>query len=121
MIPVGNQKGEGKIGLLIGLTVLAVGIFLGAKIVPVRVDAYELRDTMRQEVRRGAIHGDPQKLAELILEKADELRVPLDKKRLEVRKTRSEMIIKASYEQEIDLKVTTYVYRFEAEERAPLF
>jgi hypothetical protein len=31
------------------------------------------------------------------------------------------MIIRASYERPIDLKVTTYVFRFDAEERAPLF
>jgi hypothetical protein len=31
------------------------------------------------------------------------------------------MIITARYEQPIDLKVTTYVYEFNAKERAPLF
>ncbi len=116
-----RQKGEGKIGFLIGLTVLGIGIFLAVKVIPVRVDAYEFRDTIRQEARRAAIHGDVRKLAELILEKADELDIPLNAKNLEVRKTRSEMVVKAHYEQPIDLKVTTYVYKFEAEERAPLF
>jgi len=32
-----------------------------------------------------------------------------------------EMIIKADYEKPIDLSVTTYVFKFQIEERAPLF
>jgi hypothetical protein len=31
------------------------------------------------------------------------------------------MVISAKYEQTIDLKVTKYVYKFDHEERAPLF
>ena len=50
-----------------------------------------------------------------------ELEVPLDKKNLTVRRTESQMIITASYEQPIDLKLTKYVYRFNATEKAPLF
>jgi hypothetical protein len=36
-------------------------------------------------------------------------------------RTSHEMIISAKYEQTIDLKVTKYVYKFDHEERAPLF
>jgi hypothetical protein len=32
-----------------------------------------------------------------------------------------ELIIKANYEEPIDLSVTTYVFKFQIEERAPLF
>jgi len=38
-----------------------------------------------------------------------------------VRRTHNEMVITATYEEVIDLKVKTYVYRFNAKERAPLF
>ena len=56
-----------------------------------------------------------------ILQKAAELEIPLKKQDLNVSRTESTMIITASYEQPIDLKVTTYVYRFSATEKAPLF
>jgi len=36
-------------------------------------------------------------------------------------RTGREMIISAKYQQTVDLKVTTYVFRFDHEERAPLF
>jgi len=47
--------------------------------------------------------------------------IPLQRKNLKLQRTTGEMIISASYEQPIDLKVTTYVYRFDAREKAPLF
>jgi hypothetical protein len=31
------------------------------------------------------------------------------------------MVIEAEYEQAIDLKLTTYIYRFDVTEKAPLF
>ena len=43
------------------------------------------------------------------------------KNNLQVSRTRSEMIISAKYEQPIDLTFTTYVYRFDHKEKAPLF
>jgi hypothetical protein len=36
-------------------------------------------------------------------------------------RTTSEMVISAKYEQTIDLKFTKYVFKFDHEERAPLF
>ena len=116
-----GQRGEGRVGLLIALIVLATGIFLAVKIVPVRINAYEFKDAIREECRHAAIHRDDAKVAERIMEKAAELEIPLSRKNLQVNRTRSEMIITASYEQPIDLKVYKYVYKFHTKERAPLF
>jgi hypothetical protein len=115
------QNGEGRIGFLISLIVVGVAIFVGMKVIPVRITAYEFRDALREEARYAAVRDDDAKVVTRILQKAEELEIPLLKKNLEVKRTTGEMIIRASYEQSIDLKVTTYVYRFRAEERAPLF
>ena len=56
-----------------------------------------------------------------ILTRAKELEVPLRKEDLSVERTTKEMVITARYEQPIDLKVTTYTYRFDQTEKAPLF
>jgi len=116
-----KQRGEGRIGFLISLIVVGVAVFVGMKVIPVRVTAYEFRDTLREEARYAAVRDDDAKVVTRILQKAEELEIPLQKKNLEVKRTTGEMIIRASYEQPIDLKVTTYVYKFRAEERAPLF
>lgn len=116
-----SERGEGRIGLLISLIVVAVAIFLGAKIIPVRITAYEFRDVLREEARYGAVRLTDEAVSKRILDKASELEIPLLKKNLSVHRTPSQMVISATYEQPIDLKLTTYVYRFDATEKAPLF
>ncbi|MDX1390029.1 MAG: hypothetical protein R3344_12610 [Acidobacteriota bacterium] len=116
-----GQSGEGRIGALIALAVVGIAIFLGVKIIPVRVAAYEFRDFVEQECRYAAVRKHDDQVRQRIIDKAEELRIPLDPKRLKLERTRSEMIISASFEQPIDLKVYTYVYEYEVSERAPLF
>ena len=116
-----NQKGEGRVGLMITLIIVAVAIFLGVKVIPVRIAAYEFRDVLREEARYGAVRNSDDVVTKRILEKAAELEIPLKKKDLKVRRTPGQMVISASYEQPIDLKVTTYIYKFSETEKAPLF
>ena len=115
------QRGEGRVGFLVALVAAGVIIFLGVKIIPVRITAYEFRDTLREEARYGAVRDDEAKVIKRILDKADELEIPLERKNLTVKRTPGEIVVRATYEQPIDLKVTTYVYRFDAKERAPRF
>jgi hypothetical protein len=116
-----NQRGEGRLGLLIAIVVVAAGVFLGFKIIPVRIAAYELRDFVEEQCRYAALHKDNAKVAKRIMDKADELEIPLERKALKLKRTTSEMIISASYEQPIDLKFRTYVFKYSIKQRAPLF
>lgn len=116
-----NERGEGRLGLLVAVIVVGAAIFVGAKVIPVRVTAYQFRDLLRQEARMGAVRDDDHAVAERILREAQDLEIPLDKKNLKVTRTKSKMIITVRYEVPIDLKVTTYTYKFDVTERAPLF
>ena len=116
-----RQKGEGRLGLIVALAVIGVGIFLGVKIIPVRINAYALRDFVEEECRYAAVHKDDAQVAKRILARAEELEIPLTKKNLKVKRSQTEMTITANFEQPIDLKVTTYVYRYDIKEKAPLF
>ena len=115
-----HERGEGRLGLLITLVVAGAAIFLGVKIIPVRITAYEFRDVLREECRYGAVRDEDSKVVKRILDRAQELEIPLDQKNLSVKRTSKEMVISARYEQPIDLKVTTYTYRFDETEKAPL-
>ncbi|HXV77153.1 MAG TPA: hypothetical protein VD788_12620 [Candidatus Polarisedimenticolaceae bacterium] len=116
-----HERGEGRVGFLITLIVAAVLIFVGAKVIPVRITAYEFRDALREEARYGAVRNTDALVAQRIMDKAAELEIPLKKTGLTVQRTQSQMVIKAQYEQPIDLKVMTYVYKFDVTEKAPLF
>ena len=116
-----RERGEGRIGLMLALALLGVGLFLGVKLVPVRVNAYEFKDFIQEECRFAATRNKDDEIAKRILAKAQALHLPLEKKNLRLERTAGEMIIKAKYQQTIDLKFTTYVYKFDHVERAPLF
>lgn len=116
-----SQRGEGRLGLIVALVIIALAIFLAVKFVPAKIAAYEFGDFLEKECRYAANRQKDSTIVDRIMEKAEEMEIPLKKKNLIVRRTRSEMVIKASYEQVLDLKVTTYVYKFDREERAPLF
>jgi len=103
------------------VAIVGVLIFTGLKIIPVKIAAYEFRDVIREECRYAAVRNDDAKVAKRIMDRAKDLEIPLNPKNLSLTRTTAEMIIKASYEQPIDLKVTTYIYKFDAKERAPLF
>ena len=116
-----RERGEGRTGFLVSLALLGAGIFLGVKVIPVRVNAYEFRDFIQEECRFAATRANDKEIYTRIFDKAKELRLPLEKKNLHMERTTREMIISAKYEQTIDLKLTKYVYKFNHEERAPLF
>ena len=116
-----GERGEGRVGLLVALAVVGIGVFLGVKIIPVRISAYEFRDYVEQECRTAALTHDDKKIAKNIMEKADDLELPLQRKNLQLKRSSSEMIIKAFFEMPIDLKVTTYNFHYEVNTRAPLF
>jgi hypothetical protein len=116
-----RERGDGRVGFMLSLALLGAGIFLGVKFIPVRVNAYEFRDFIQEECRFAATRANDKEIYTRIFDKAMELRLPLQKKNLRMERTAHEMIISAKYEQTIDLKVTKYVYKFDHEERAPLF
>lgn len=116
-----SQRGEGRVGFIITLVAFIAAAFVVVKIVPVRVDGYNFRDTLRQEARFAAIHRDDEEVRKRIMDQAEVLEVPLEPKNLTIRRTVADVIITASYDQTIDLKFTTYTYRFRGQEKAPLF
>lgn len=116
-----RERGDGRIGFMISLALLGGGIFAAVKIIPVRVNAYEFRDFIQEECRFAATRNKDAEIYKRIVDKAKELRLPVDKKNIHLERTTHEMIISAKYEQTVDLKVTKYVFKFNHEERAPLF
>jgi hypothetical protein len=116
-----NERGEGRIGLIVALALLGAGIFLGVKIIPVRVNAYEFRDFIQEECRFAATRYNDGDILKRIVDKAKSLDIPLERKNLTLERTTREMIITAKYQQTVDLKFTKYVFKFDQQEHAPLF
>ena len=64
-----RQAGEGRTAFIITLVVVGIIFFVGFKIVPARIDAYEFREALREEARYASVHqnDDTQSLATGVL------------------------------------------------------
>ncbi len=116
-----GQRGEGRVGLAVAIVVVGVAAFVGLKIIPVRVAAYEFKDILREEARYGAVRNSDKEVHKRIMDQAAEMDIPLLNKNLIVKRNVSEITISAKYEQKIDLKLTTYTFKFDHKATAPLF
>ena len=116
-----RQAGNGRAGFIITLALFAAGVFVLVKIVPVRVDGYQFREVLREEVRQAALYRNDAAIIERIMDAAEAMDIPLEKKNVTIRRSQVAVVLAASYEKPVDLKFTTYTYRFKNEQKAPLF
>jgi hypothetical protein len=114
-----SQRGEGKLGFIISLLIAGIFLFLCFKIVPVRIDAYEFKDILKTEARLGSVRNTNAQVSKRIMSVAKEMNIPLDVKNLKVSRNQREVSISAKYEQQIDLKLMVYTYKFNVTETAP--
>ena len=115
-----RNRGEGRIGCLFWLAVLAVVVLVGIKMVPVKYASAKLFDFMDEQAKF-AQKTTPDRMKKTILRRARELQVPLDPKRLTVSKRGGRIRIQAAYEVPIEFPGYTYVWQFEEEIDEPIF
>jgi len=117
-----GQRGEGRVGFIIALILVVSVIFVGLKVIPVRINAYQLDDALREEARFASVNRNKDsEIKQRILDQAKALNIPLAPENVTIKRSKKEVIVAAKFVQPIDLKVTVYTYRFEGEQRAPVF
>jgi hypothetical protein len=115
-----RQRGEGRIGCLFWLIVLAVVALVGVKMVPVKYKSSQLYDFMYEQAKY-AQQTSPDEMKKALLRKARDLQLPVDPKRLTVSKRGERIRIECSYEVPIEFPGYTYVWHFEEEIDEPIF
>lgn len=110
-----DQRGEGRIGLVIWLAIAAAGVFAAVKIVPAKVATMELHDFADSQAQTAGVSAriDEAKLLDSIVKKARELELPLDKKGLKLEVAPNEVRLRMKYTVQIDLSVYTMVWNFD--------
>lgn len=116
-----SERGEGGLGTLIGLCILAVTIYLGYKVVPVMINAYAFRDYVEQETRFAALRKKDEEVLKRVLKKAEELELPITSKNINVNRTSSRFDITVKYTIPIETPVYVYNWMFDERFSAPLF
>lgn len=115
------EKGEGRFGTLVGITVLALTIYLGVKIVPVLINGYTFRDYLEEEARFAALRNRDEEVKNRVLRKANDLELPIGAKDIVIVRSTTHFDIKVKYIVPIETPVYTYNWSFDEAVRSPLF
>lgn len=102
-----NQKGEGRLGCVVGILILALACFLAYKLIPAKIQAAEMRDVVQDE-SRSASGRNTASVKKAILARAEELKVPLDAEDCVV--TRRGDYIRVEIEYTVNIEFPGYVY-----------
>jgi len=117
-----HERGEGRLGTLFGIVVVAVFIYLGVKIVPLLINVYEFRDSIEEQARFAALpRHDEDVVKHAILQKAVELQLPVGAKDVIVNKSSTRIDIQVKYVLPIETPVYTYRWALDESLSAPLF
>ena len=116
----GREKGEGQFGCLIGIVVLLVAGVLAYKLIPIKVKAADMRDTVVDEAKSAGQH-DERVITRNILQKAKELNFPVTEENIEISRKSTYVIIDVKYTVPVDLPGYTYNWNFHHHAENPIF
>jgi len=114
-----RERGEGQFGCLVGLILLAVAIFVAWKMIPVKVKAAEIRQTVVNEAHSAGTHNDD-RIRGVILAKAREDNLPITAEDITIVRGNGEITVTVDYTVPIQFPGYTYNWHLHPEERAPI-
>jgi len=117
-----SARGEGRIGCILWLAVLALVGYVGYKIIPVKVATSTFYDFMQEEAAFASIRPVNQ-LQREILAKAKELELPIKEDNLTIKRTRESITVEAHYEITVEFfgGWKKYVWKFDQVVGRPIF
>ena len=115
-----GQRGEGQLGCIFGLIVLLAGGFFAYKLIPVKVKAADLRQTITDSARSAGRLKDPQ-ITKEILDKAEELELPVTKENIKIRRRANEIDVEVTYTVPIEFPGYTFNWNFHHTADNPIF
>ncbi|MFB3851084.1 MAG: hypothetical protein ACE14Q_04055 [Acidobacteriota bacterium] len=114
-----REAGKIDFGLILFIAILAAIIFFLFRYVPPRVNAMQFKEEMNK------FNVDPdyktrrlteEQVQNMLYEKAQELKLPIEKKQIVVGRTGEDYKIEVSFQIPIDLKITTIYQKYDFKE-----
>lgn len=116
----GRERGESQFGCLIGLIFLGLAIFVAWKMIPLKVKAAELRQTVVDEAKSAGTHND-ERIKAAILAKAREDNLPVTEQDISISRGNGEINVKVTYTIPVVFPGFTYNWHLEHEAQNPIF
>jgi hypothetical protein len=115
-----RERGEGQFGCLVGIIILLVAAVLAYKLIPIKVKAADLRDTVVDEAKSAGQH-DERLIMKNILLKAKELNFPVAEKDVQINRKSTYVIIDVKYSVPVDLPGYNFNWNFHHHAENPIF
>lgn len=113
-----RERGESQFGCLVGLILLLAAGVLAYKLIPIKVKAADLRDTVERESKSGH---DEKEITQAILRKADELEFPVTKENIKIKRSSTYITIDVEYAVPVDLPAYKFDWKFHHHTENPRF
>ena len=119
-----KERGEGRIGLIIALLIASAAVYVGVKIIPLKVALFTLSDKVEQKLQRSSWRSYEVAQAETIgfvKEQAAATGYPVDTLKVTMPPpVGGQMLVVVDWQIPLDLAVTSYTWNFHLEKRAPM-
>jgi hypothetical protein len=114
------ERGEGNLGCILWAIVLGLAILVAWKIIPVKIASAQLYDFMKEQAKFAANEA-PDQIANKILWRAQELRLPLDKDHISVKRIGDSIKMEAIYTVPVEFPGKTYEMHFDHQVDLPIY
>jgi len=105
-----SERGEGNLGCIVWLLILAIGGLIAFKAVPAKMKSAEFYDFMDEMAKFSAAGSTRESLEKAILARAAEMDVPLEKKNLIINLQRERIRIEVQYTLPLEFPGYTYYW-----------
>jgi hypothetical protein len=116
------ERGEGNFGCLVGVILLLIAVFIAYKMIPIKVKAAEVRQTMENEAKAAGTHSD-ERIVSAIVEKARENNLPVTEENVHVERASNNASITVDVEYDVPVQFPGYNYNWHFHHHAnnPIF
>jgi len=115
-----RESGEGQIGCLIGVVLLLLAVFVAWRVIPVKVRAADLRQTVQDELKIAGTHSDAQ-ITKYILAKAVDVDLPVTEDNIKINRRTNDISIDVDYVIPIAFPGYTYNWHVHNHYENPIF
>lgn len=115
-----RQAGDGKLGCILWSLLLAAGVLIAWKAVPVKIATSELYDFMVEQAK-WAGNTPSEVLQKRIVNKAAELDLPVDPKFVTAEKVGDKIRMEANFTVPLEFPGYTYEWAFDLQVERPIF
>ncbi len=117
-----GQRGESKIGCILGLIIFAAAILVAVKTVPVVINVGEFdSEIIAQAERAGLPRHSDKYIQGRLLQKAEELHLPVLPEQIKIKRRKTDIKIHVEYDLTLDYGFYTYHWHKVHDIERPIF